>query len=148
MATCKAPDPLLMVEDIKLGDLRKPSKSLSRVALVEQWSAPRLKRDSRYVATGQCMRFMRQLNSHARQNEQDIQAELAEAVPDEALIKIMTVQSLAPRIQSFQCPVCMIPLSYTNVTAFCLERSKAFSIVSKYEASDEEGRARLRQQFF
>ena len=147
IAAC-APASLQFMEDLSLQQVRKPSGSMSRMALLENWMAPRLKRDDRYAPSGQCMRFVKMMNTHARQSEPDIRAELAEAAPDTALIDIMVLEAASQRIHTFQCPVFMIPLSYASLGAYCVERQKSFSIVSKYEASDEHNRAVLRLQCF
>ena len=146
-ASC-APAPLQFMEDLSLQHVRKPSGSMSRMALMENWMAPRMRRDDRYAPVGQCMRFIRMLNTHARQSEPDIRAELAEAQPDTALVDIMVLEALSQRLRTFQCPVFMIPLSYASLGTFSVERQKSFSIVSKYDVSDEHSRAVLRLQCF
>ena len=99
VASC-APASLQFVEQITLLHVRKPSKSMSRMALLESWMAPRLLRDERYASLGQCLRFMRSLNTHARQTDADIRAEIAETSPDTSLIEVMVIESIAHRIQN------------------------------------------------
>ena len=60
----------------------------------------------------------------------------------------MGASGTPPEALNLQCPVYMVPMSYKDLNKFSVERQQAFSLVSKYDAADEENRAVLRQQCF
>ena len=94
-AAIAPPASLDFVDELTLSHFKKPSNSFAKMVFFEYVAAPRLLRSDRYEATGQCMRLFRMLKTNAQQNDADLKAELAEAVPDQALISLMTLDIVA-----------------------------------------------------
>lgn len=136
------------IGDFNLLHIRKSSSSLARMVPIEHWLAPRLLRTDRYATSSPFLRFFLGMKTIVAQHDEELKAAMADATPDTDLIRELTTEAVAHRLQHFSCPNTMITFDYSKLDVTHVARTRSVAAVNRFEGASIESRDAQRKAVF